>query len=146
MSSELDSPEQLVERISESAAELSPVQADAFREMALNNIALFRDERRADSPIGFSIPRTYASDPETFIVFDAFVGVFLRPVELALSNLELLRLLEGPSSLSFARLDEGTEPEATLRVTQLLEWRAVRDELRSLTQSLERTYSVPVLI
>jgi hypothetical protein len=114
MAADPDLPEQLVEQIADAAKDLNFQDAEVFRSIALDNLASFRDHQRRDDRSGFSIPRSYAQRPELFLVFDAFVGVFLEPVELALSNLDLLDRLEGPEALAFARFGEGVGVEATL--------------------------------
>jgi hypothetical protein len=136
MADEPDRPEQLVEQIADAARDLNFQYADIFRDIALDNLASFRDQQRADNRSGFSIPRSYAQRPELFLVFDAFVGVFLEPVELAISNLDLLARLEGPEALAFGRFGESVEAEGTLRLTQRSELRELNNELRNIAQGI----------
>ena len=137
MADDPDRPEQLVEQIADAAVELNPQDAEIFRSIALDNLAAFHDQR-ADDKSGFSIPRNYAQHPELFLVFDAFVGVFLEPVELALSNLDLLERLEGPEALAFARFGEGVDVRATLTLNQRSYLREANNELRNMAQGIGR--------
>jgi hypothetical protein len=136
MADDPDLPEQLVEQIADAAKDLNFQDAEVFRSIALDNLASFRDHQRRDDRSGFSIPRSYAQRPELFLVFDAFVGVFLEPVELALSNLDLLDRLEGPEALAFARFGEGVGVEATLTLNQRNNLREANNELRNMAQGI----------
>src|SRR5438132_7739606 len=116
MADELTQPEDLIQQISDSAAEFAPVEAADFREIALENIATFREqvsietaiELREQMPLRevpsprFFIPDKYSESPEVFLVFDAFIGVFLEPLEAAVSAMNLLPEFE-LNQIAFAR-------------------------------------------
>ena len=128
-------PEELVEQIAEAARKLSPLDAAAFRDLALENFAAFREQQSSDdrsASARSSIPRNYARR----LVFGAFVGVFLDPVELAVADLELLARFDGPEGFPFASVGEDEALSETLMLRQTDELREARDDLRTMAEGI----------
>jgi len=149
MPDELTQPEDLIQQISGSAAEFAPVEASAFREIALENIATFREQVSTETAIEirlqvrlrevpsprFFIPDKYSESPEVFLVFDAFVGVFLEPLEAAVSAMNLLSEFE-LNQIAFARPREDPTLRETIRINQNTPLRNARLELREIATDI----------
>ena len=76
--------DEAIELIASEARALSPVESDNFRRIALENLAAYREQmaspdRRGERGGNFAIPEQYSRKGEEFLVFDAFVAVFIEP-------------------------------------------------------------------
>jgi hypothetical protein len=149
MADETTQPEELIEWIAESAVEFAPLDASTFQEIALENLATFREEstfevsmeireriRGAEvRPARFSIPDRYSQRPEVFLIFDAFIGVFVEPLESAVATLELLPEFE-LNRIAFSRPGESETLRETLRLQQSAELRVASQDLRGMASEL----------
>jgi hypothetical protein len=67
MADDADGSEQLVEQIADAAADLNLQYADIFRDIALDNLASFRDQQRTDDRSGSLFPDATRSLQNCFL-------------------------------------------------------------------------------
>jgi hypothetical protein len=138
-----ESAEELLRELETAAREYAPVEAELFAITARDDLADWRQtqDRERQSELGEErIPAQYRSRAEEFLVFDAFVRIFLDPIATAvaigsmldeMSNLEI-------RSLTFGRFGDDGASGGQISRDNIPQLRHDRNELQELTAEFGR--------